>query len=56
MTKKAMVNEMVELGIYRKEDQNYVMRKYTKEQIEQRYNEYIPFRIAYLKKHGIEIK
>lgn len=51
-----MVNEMVELGIYNETDRNYVMRKYTKEQIEERYNEYIPFRMEYLKKQGIEIK
>jgi hypothetical protein len=56
MTKKAMVNRMVELGIYNETDRNYVMRKYTKEQIEQRYNEYVPFRIAYLKKQGIEVR
>ena len=56
MTKKEMVNRMVELGIYNEADRNYVMRKYTKEQIKERYDEYIPFRIAYLKKQGIEIK
>lgn len=56
MTKKAMIDRMIELGIYNKTDRNYIIKKYTKDQIEQRYNEYVPFRIAYLKKQGIEIR
>ena len=51
-----MIDRMIELGIYNKTDRNYIIKKYTKDQIEQRYNEYVPFRIAYLKKQGIEIR
>lgn len=55
MTKKAMVNRMVELGIYKEADRSYVMR-YSKEQLEKRYNEYVPLRIEYLKNQGIDVK
>lgn len=55
MTKKAMVDRMIELGIYKKADRSYVM-KYLKEQLEERYNEYVPFRIAYLKSQGVDVK
>lgn len=51
-----MVDRMVELGVYNEADRNYILRKYTKEQLEERYNEYVPFRIAYLKKQGVDIK
>lgn len=56
MTKRAMVDRMVELGVYNEADRNYILRKYTKEQLEERYNEYVPFRITYLKKQGVDIK
>lgn len=55
MTKKVMVNRMVELGIYKEADRSYVMR-YSKEQLEKRYNEYVPFRMEYLKNQGIDVK
>lgn len=55
MTKKAMVNRMIELGIYKEADRSYVMR-YSKEQLEKRYNEYVPSRIAYLKNQGVDVK
>ena len=53
MTKKAMVNEMINLGIYQEKDRSYVMRD-LKEHIERNYNEYVPRRIEYLKKQNIE--
>ena len=49
MTKKAMVNRMIELGIYKEADRSYVMG-YLKEQLEKRYNEYVPSRIEYQRK------
>ena len=55
MTKKAMVNRMIELGIYKEADRSYVMG-YLKEQLEKRYNEYVPSRIEYLKSQGIDVK
>ena len=55
MTKKAMVDRMIELGIYKEADRSYVMR-YLKEQLEKRYNEYVSARIEYLKNQGIDVK
>ena len=39
MTKKAMVDRMIELGIYKEADRSYVMR-YLKEQLEKRIQEH----------------
>lgn len=47
MTKKAMVNEMVELGCIKEADRNYVMR-WTKDYIENLYKDIVPKRKAYL--------
>lgn len=55
MTKKAMVNRMIELGIYKEADRSYVMR-YSKEYVERTYNEAVPVRIEYLKNQGINVK
>lgn len=55
MTKKAMVDRMIELGIYKEADRSYVMR-YLKEQLEKRYNEYVSAKIEYLKSQGIDVK
>ena len=51
MTKKAMVDRMIELGIYKESDRSYVMRN-LKEYIERTYNEAVPYRIEYLKKQN----
>jgi len=55
MTKKAMVDRMIELGIYKKSDRSYVMRN-LKEYIERTYNEAVPIRIEYLKSQGIDVR
>lgn len=55
MTKKAMVDRMIELGIFKETDRSHVMR-YLKEEIEKTYNEAVPFRIEYLKSQGIDVR
>ena len=55
MTKKKMINEMINLGILKETDKSYILRNYTKRQIEERlYNESVPQRIEYLKSQGIQ--
>ena len=55
MTKKAMVDKMIELGIYKESDRSYVMRN-LKEYIKRTYNEAVPIRIEYLKSQGIDVR
>lgn len=49
MTKREMVNHMIEVGCIKAEDYNIWMRK-LKDSIERVYNEVVPRRIEYLNK------
>lgn len=54
MTKKAMIQELIDLGCVQEKDRKYLMRQ-SKDYVENRiYKVAIPLKMAYLKNQSIE--